>query len=46
VPVRFERGGIPGPEARRRAQHRAPRDRGALPGRCHPRSFRGRPHGS
>ena len=38
-----ERGGLARPEARRRAQHRAPRDRGALPGRRHPRPFRGRP---
>ena len=40
-----QRGPVAGPQARRRAEHRAPRGRGDLPGRCHPRVFRVRPRG-
>ena len=40
-----QRGPVARPEARRRAQHRAPRGRGDLPGRRHPRPLRVQPRG-
>ena len=40
-----QRGAVAGPEARRRAEHRAPRGGGDLPGRCHPRGLRVQPGG-
>ena len=38
-----QRSGVPRHQARRHPERRAPRDRGALPGRRHPRAFRRRP---
>ena len=43
IPVHFQQpGSLARPEARRRAEHRAPRDRALLPGREHSRIHRGR----
>ena len=41
-----QRRAVARPQARRRPQHRAPRGRGDLPGRRHPRVFRVQPRGA